>query len=164
MGWKFLASQRKHFESNLPHLDLNQFFPQQKLNQKLNPKIKHTEFQQIQQQTSKKCQLYHFFTFVTIWMIVEKGNAFDSIIEYLTWKRNCLRIQFGNKSEIFAIFQQFWTNIGKYLSHFDFSLTHSVNIQRKPSVTNWIKSNFTETVSNQKEIQLFVLFYISQQY
>ena len=38
-------------------------------------------------------------------------------------------------------FQQLWTNIGKYLSQSDFSLTR-VNIQRKPSVTNWIKSNF----------------------
>ena len=83
VGWKFLASQRKHFESNLPHLDLNQFFPQQKLNQKLNPKIKHTEFQQFQEQESKKFQLYYFFfTFVTIWMIVRKGNALDSIIGY----------------------------------------------------------------------------------
>ena len=35
--------------------------PQQKLIQKPNPKIKHTEFQQIQQK-SKKCQLYYSFS------------------------------------------------------------------------------------------------------
>ena len=107
VGWKFLASQRKHFESNLPHLDLNQFFPQQKLNQKLNPKIKHTEFQQIQQK-SKKCQSYY---------------SFSHLSQYgLLWKRAMHSIQLSDIKYEKETASEFSLEINqKYLQHFNSS-------------------------------------------
>ena len=98
--------------------------------------------------SSEDCSIFHICHYMD-------DCAPGQCIGFNYWKFTVKKKPQNSVQDIKII--SFWTNIGKCLSQSDFSLL-SVNIQRKPSVTNQIKSNFMENSLKRKRNTILFSF------